>query len=384
MDIQFGFKEIASSLTEWQQIGLNEAQTTTAIVIRILYLLGYNIWDPLEVVAQESGNSGVPDFIIKVGNKRRFVIEVKKLGSALDNKTKTQAVSYANNQAIRWAILTNGNQWQFFDSFMHKEAHERRILSLSFAELDAGLLAQYFNRLLKRERWSRDDSNDGLECEAHDIHDHIQLSSELQPLASELKKTMQEYTIQDPEAGLKLIEDMERWDGKTLALVRKNKALFNQLAAFTNESNPQLVTTSSAKPSPLDVFEALRQGLMLTSPPKRAAKSSGLEAWLNGEPVEATSWRDICAGAAEALLFLGKESVLDENVLVFDTRTERKKGNKLPYPTHAYRTLSNGKYLFLHYSASAHRARSRRLLRALGLPDRCLEVHYKGKTFQLP
>ncbi len=384
MDLQSGFKEIASSLGEWQQNGLNEAQTATAIVIRVLYLLGYNIWDPYEVVAQEIGNSGIPDFIVKVQNKRRFVIEVKKLGSLLDSKTKTQAVSYANNQAIRWAILTNGNEWQLFDSFMRKEAHERRILSLSFAELDTDLLTQYFSRLLSRDRWAEDEPDARLEHEARDIHSHIQLSSELQPLALELKEVMREFTVQDPEAGLKLLEVLHKWDAEKLAFVRKNWDLFKPLSAFAQEPKLQALTPSQAAASTLSLVDALRQGIELTSPPKRAAKSSGLEAWLDGEPCSATSWRDIRAGIAEAFLLLDKETLLEEKALIYSNPTERKRGGEKPYPISSYRQLSSGKYLFLHDNVTGHRSHIVRFLHVLGASVGLLRVRYKGKEYRLP
>lgn len=384
MSLQAGFRELSGALAEWRKTGLNEAQTTTAIVLRVLHLLGYNLWDPFEVVPQESGNGGVPDFIVKVENRSRFVIEVKKLGSKPDDKAKTQAVSYANNQAIRWAILTDGDTWQFFDSFMRRPAHERLILTLSFTTTDADLLAQYFSRLLEREHWLKGDPDASLQQEAADIHSHIRLSSELQPLARELGTFAREYNFQDPESALKLIEDKQMWSAEKLSLVQKNSELFGQLAGFKGTSQPQAATPSSAAPSPLDVIDVLRRGIAMSAPPKRAAKSSGLRAWLNGEPCEAMSWRDLHAGAAEALLLLGQEDVLRSNDFVYDTPTERKKESGQPYPISAYRRLSNGKYLYLHASAEGHKSRALHLFRLLGVPEMSLKVSYKGSTFQLP
>jgi predicted type IV restriction endonuclease len=137
MSVQQVLEAIRTQLPAWRTATLNEAQTSQVIILRLIQALGYDIWNPNEVFPQEAANGNIPDFIVLHDDTRRFIVEVKKLDTPLTDRMKTQAVSYANNQAIQWAVLTNGAEWLLFDSFMVSQpAHNRLVLSLSLDNHD--------------------------------------------------------------------------------------------------------------------------------------------------------------------------------------------------------------------------------------------------------
>ena len=377
---------ITNQLGSWLKTGLNEAQTTQAIILRLLQALEYDIWNPTEVFPQETGNAGIPDFIVSRGDKRHFVVEVKKLDATLDEKMKTQAVSYANNHAMRWAILTNGSEWLFFDSFMqNKQAHNRLVLTLSLKELDLQLLVQYFERLLHASIWTNPSNN--VEETAKDIQAHIELNSRLQPLAKRLEQLMEEYTVQDFEAGLKLAKRLKVWDEDSVELLDNNLETFRQLT-LNVEVGQRVDSTNTTNELPTkgtSLEDALRLGIQKTSPQTRKeGKSSGLEASVGDEKVQAASWRDIHAGIAEALLILGHGELLKQNVYIYQDSEERRMTNGKPYDPSAYRKLSDGRFLFLHYSAKDHIGRIKKLLRAVDAPSGIISANYKESEFDLP
>ncbi len=375
--------DITTQLDDWLKMGLNEAQTTQAIVLRLLRALEYDIWNPIEVFAQETGNAGIPDFIVSQQGKRRFVIEVKKLNAVLDEKMKTQAVSYANNHAMRWAILTNGSEWLFFDSFMqNKQAHNRLVLTLSLKGLDLQLLTQYFERLLHASIWTNSSNN--VEETARDIQAHIELNSRLQPLAKRLEKLMEEYTVQDFEAGLKLAKRLNVWDEDSVKLLDSNLETFRRLTINT-EVEHQVDSEYAGHEKNVTLENALQLGIQKTSPhTRKEGKSSGLEAFVDNEKVQAASWRDIHAGIAEAFLILGHGELLEESAHIYRSTEERRMTNGKTYPPSAYRKLSDGRFLFLHYSSKDHLGRIKKLLRAVNAPSGVISANYKENEFALP
>ena len=149
---------IAQALPLWEKEGLNEAQTCQAIILRLLKAAGYDIWNPCEVYPQyRSKPNIIPDFVICLGNKPKFIIEAKLLGSELDSKEKDQAAHYAFSLDLRWAILTNGKQWIFLDNSV--VAAKRAVLVLNLTEPRAG---EFLSTLLKPQLWKEDDVNHSI------------------------------------------------------------------------------------------------------------------------------------------------------------------------------------------------------------------------------
>lgn len=314
---------IKAQLNTWQSEGLNEAQTSQVIVLPLLKALDYDIWNPFEVCPQEVSNGNIPDYIVTSNNERRFIVEVKKLNTSFNNTMKTQAVSYANNHAIRWAILSDGNQWLLFDSFLvNKPAHERLVLELAFENLEASLMASYLNQLLNARNWKLE--NNKVELIAKNITNHIDLNNKLQPLADQLLKLMNEYTIQSLDAALKLEKRLQVWTEQQRDLVLSNLAIIVKLTKSTVDSGGNLKQEQSFNVK-TNLTQALRQGIKQTAPLKRVSQLSSFEAYVQGKEVAANSWRDIHAGIAEAFIILSRENELDKNDALYKSLTERKK-----------------------------------------------------------
>ncbi|QFP75561.1 DUF4357 domain-containing protein [Deinococcus sp. AJ005] len=134
-----------------------EAVVRQAIVLRLLHAAGFDIWNPAEVVPEETnGNGNRSDFLIRAG-KGKFALELKGAGISLKGKPYEQVVTYAAGEGTRWAMLTNGRVWVVLDR-MHNpggtfEDHE--VLKL---ELDQKwqTFADDLVALLDAEMWRAD------------------------------------------------------------------------------------------------------------------------------------------------------------------------------------------------------------------------------------
>ena len=64
MSLKNVLRKLSTDLELWSDTGINEAQTSQAVILPILQALGYDIFNPLEVVAQSSGYGYIPDYTV--------------------------------------------------------------------------------------------------------------------------------------------------------------------------------------------------------------------------------------------------------------------------------------------------------------------------------
>lgn len=383
MTVENTLAELSASLPEWSHKGLNEAQTSQVIVLRVFQALGYDIWNPLEVIAQfhSGGGSGAyaPDFTVYLHDTSCFVVEVKALEKDFSPNDRMQPVNYVNALGRRWAVLTNGKAWHFYDNKVDKPAAEKLVLTVDVQDARA---ADYLTRLLSRKVW--------LETEAE--HN---LAAEVQAVSREIRRHLQLGKIEDKlrdemKAGL-TADEQGLTKAMRLALEPNERELAEESFVDLAERLLGMTTvsvSSRAEPEPAaaegDVFAAIVEGISKTTPTRRGNRSSDLQAWLGETELKATSWRDVNSGIVEAMIVLGRKSFVSGRGHIFPTNRSRAKGDGTLYSTSAYRQLSDGDFLFLHDSANNHVQRSRRMLEELEVPPRTLRVVYRGDTFNLP
>lgn len=386
MAVENTLEKLSSSLSEWNHKGLNEAQTSQVIVLQVFQALGYDIWNPFEVVAQShsGGGSGAyaPDFTIRLHGANCFVVEVKALEKDFSANDRMQPVNYVNALGRRWAVLTNGKAWHFYDNKVDKPAADKLALTVDLQDTRA---ADYLKRLLSRSVWLAAEAEHNLASEVQAIGQEIRKHLQLGKIEDKLRDEMKAGLTADKQGLTKAMRLALEPNERELA-----EEFFAELAkrllgidTVPIEPNP----APEPKPvavEPKDVFAAITEGMRKTSPNQRGNRSSDLQAWLGETELIATSWRDVNSGIVEAMILLGRKSFVSERGWIFPTNQSRVKGDGILYPASAYRRLSDGDFLFLHDSANNHLKRSRRMLEELDVPPRTMRVHYRGDTFFLP
>ncbi|MDE0686161.1 MAG: type I restriction enzyme HsdR N-terminal domain-containing protein [Candidatus Poribacteria bacterium] len=96
-----------------------EEQTKTSFVLPFIQMLGYDIFDPLEVVPEFTADVGTKkhekvDFALMKDGDPVLLIEVKKAGTDLGGEHISQLLRYFGVTEARFAILTNGLNYLFF------------------------------------------------------------------------------------------------------------------------------------------------------------------------------------------------------------------------------------------------------------------------------
>lgn len=365
-------QEIRENLVQWQQTGLNEAQTIQAIVFPILNALGWDSRNPFEVYPQKNSGGGaggfIPDFTLILANSEKLLVEAKALGVNLFTH-RAQAVNYANSVGHRWVVLTNGQEWEVLDNALQVPAQEKLSLTIQTSDEKAG---SYLEQIMSKTFWSQEDAKEQLPERLKQISIDIRNRLKLSEIENKLRVEMQEGFTNDIKGLKRAIELTLEANERELA----NREL-NQLAE-------RILSNQAIYPSTEeDSISTLRECMRLASETS-GSRSSDFEASLRGEPLETRSWRDFHFGLAEAFLKLGRQEELEQITRTYSNTTERLKESGVPYPESAYRSLSNGRWLFTHMSAKAHERICNSLLKNLSIPKKSISIKYRSENIRLP
>jgi hypothetical protein len=110
--IKENLKSYVPIITAQRDRDVSEADTVTVVKDLLSDLFGFDKY--AEVTSEHAIRGTYCDLAIKIDGKLRLLIEVKAIGSHLNEKHVKQAVDYAANQGLDWVLLTNGIRWQLF------------------------------------------------------------------------------------------------------------------------------------------------------------------------------------------------------------------------------------------------------------------------------
>lgn len=127
---------------------LTEKAVKTAVVLPFLNALGYDVFDPAEVIpeftADAVGKKGEKvDYAICIDKKVRILIECKPITCALDKVHLAQLFRYFTVTPAKFAILTNGRAFQFHTDLEEpNKLDSRPFLTFDLSEVQPHLLAE--------------------------------------------------------------------------------------------------------------------------------------------------------------------------------------------------------------------------------------------------
>lgn len=119
MDLEAALGELSKRVKEHREVLLTEEAAKTALVMPFLQALGYNVFNPAEVVPEFTCDVGTKkgekvDYAICNGGKVEMLIECKPANSELSINHASQLFRYFSVTAARVAVLTNGVIYKFF------------------------------------------------------------------------------------------------------------------------------------------------------------------------------------------------------------------------------------------------------------------------------
>ena len=110
-----------------------ETRTRMALIDPLLKALGWDVDDPGMVTPEHKVSSGWADYaLLRPDGTPAATIEAKKFGTQLKDY-RDQMLKYAITDGIKYAGLTDGNNWELYDIFQPVKLEEKRILEVSIA-----------------------------------------------------------------------------------------------------------------------------------------------------------------------------------------------------------------------------------------------------------
>lgn len=129
-------------------IGTEEATKNAFVMPFISLVLGYDVFNPHEVVPEFTADVGTKkgekiDYAIVKGGEVQILIEAKTVGSPLSINHASQLFRYFATTNARIAVLTNGEQYHFFtDLDRPNRMDDKPFLQLDLADLDSSLIPE--------------------------------------------------------------------------------------------------------------------------------------------------------------------------------------------------------------------------------------------------
>ena len=119
MDFIDHLRVLASRIASTRAIIQTEEATKNAMVMPFIQILGYNVFDPLEVTPELISDVGTKkgekvDYAILKDGKPIILFECKKAGGDLNINHAGQLFRYFHVTSARFGVLTNGLVYRFF------------------------------------------------------------------------------------------------------------------------------------------------------------------------------------------------------------------------------------------------------------------------------
>ncbi|WP_321430377.1 type I restriction endonuclease [uncultured Methanolobus sp.] len=167
-----------------------EEATKNALVMPMINILGYNVFDPTEVIPEFTADHGTKkgekvDYAIIKDNEPIMLIECKPFGSDLNTNHASQLFRYFNVTSAKVGILTNGTTYRFFSDLEDANKMDDK----PFLEIDLLNLKDEQVEELKRFKKERFDI-----CELESVANELKYTKEIkQILLKEMNKPSEDF-----------------------------------------------------------------------------------------------------------------------------------------------------------------------------------------------
>lgn len=144
-----GLSSLATKIRNTRDSVLTEEATKNAFIMPFISnVLGYDVFDPSEVVPEFIADVGVKkgekvDYAIFKDGQVQILMECKKIGDPLDLRYASQLFRYFAVTSARIAILTNGQQYHVYtDGDMPNRMDEKPFLIFDLLDIDRTLVPE--------------------------------------------------------------------------------------------------------------------------------------------------------------------------------------------------------------------------------------------------
>ena len=135
-------RNLAERIEKTQSVIQTEEATKTAFIMPFLQLMGYDVFNPLEVVPEFTADIGIKegekvDYAIVLNNQPEILIECKMCGHELNVANESQLLRYFNVSKAKFGVLTNGIVYKFYTDLVEPNKMDlKAFLTINLLEPD--------------------------------------------------------------------------------------------------------------------------------------------------------------------------------------------------------------------------------------------------------
>lgn len=148
MSLESSLTDLAERAADQRDhLGTEEA-TKHALVMPFIQALGYNVFDPREIVPEFTADVGTRrgekvDYALMQDGKPTILFECKKVDDPLEIESVSQLLRYFSVTEARIAVLTNGIMYRFFSDLDESNKMDQRpFLEIDLLSLDERSIAE--------------------------------------------------------------------------------------------------------------------------------------------------------------------------------------------------------------------------------------------------
>ncbi len=148
MDLHDALMQLAARIPGQLDHVKTEEATKNALIMPFINALGYNVFDPTEVVPEYVADVGVKkgekvDYVIFYEGDAAMLIESKAVGVKLSLENASQLYRYFSVTEARSAVLTNGLDYQFYtDIEAANKMDSKPFFEFNMLNLDARIVSE--------------------------------------------------------------------------------------------------------------------------------------------------------------------------------------------------------------------------------------------------
>ncbi len=131
MDLMSRISDIQKRIVDHRDVLLTEEATKTALIMPFLQALGYDVFNPSELIPEYSADVGTKkgekvDYAININGKITILIECKPVFSELNINHASQLFRYFSVTDSKIALLTNGVHFNFYSDLEEQNKMDKK------------------------------------------------------------------------------------------------------------------------------------------------------------------------------------------------------------------------------------------------------------------
>jgi hypothetical protein len=130
-----GLKRLIPVVLQQKARDVSEADTVTLVKDLLAEVFGYDKY--ADLTSEYAIRGTYCDLAVKLDDKLVQLVEVKAIGTTLDERHLKQAVDYAANQGCEWVVLTNAIAWKLYNIIFSKPIDKRLIVDVDLTAIDS-------------------------------------------------------------------------------------------------------------------------------------------------------------------------------------------------------------------------------------------------------